>query len=129
METATNARLTKKHYACYAIMNAGRPLTRVETMTLTHAFQVMDGCEVAPFSPTSNVSYWLPRAYHQDSASRSSFRVQGLMKVVGKRRNAYLYDLTPEGRRLAEMAKARLGAAGALDWRPAETVPEDMYAA
>ena len=127
METKP-VRLTKKHYACYAVLSAGRPLTRLETMRLTHHLQAADGCKVAPFCPTSNVSYWLPTEVHFCPASRSSFIVQGLLTKVGKRGNSHLYDLTPKGRELAALTLERLENRSKLDWRPDVTVAEDHYA-
>lgn len=126
METKP-VRLTKKHYACYAILSAGRPLTRLETVRLTHQLQVADGCKVAPFQPTSNVSYWLPREAHFCPASRSSFIVQGLLTSVGKRGNSRLYDLTPKGRELAVLTQERLEGTSKPDWRPDYTTAEDHY--
>lgn len=127
METKP-VRLTKKHYACYAILNAGRPLTRLETMSATHTFQSLAGCKVAPFCPTSNVSYWLPQVSPFCSASRSSFLVQGLLRQVGKRKNAHTYELTPAGQELALQVQAHLETVGEFDSRPIETIPEDHYA-
>ena len=132
MEIIEGTRLTKKHYACYVIMNAGRPLTRLETMGATHTLQALVGCKVSPFMPTSNVSYWLTRVPLYCRAARSSFIVQGLVQKAGKRGRTILYDLTPEGRKLALSAQDRIrrqaAEAGEIDWRPTESTPEDNYA-
>jgi hypothetical protein len=121
----------KTHMICWVIAHAGRPLPREEIMRKVSA---LEGHAPEEFKPTSNHDYFAPSPVMRSDWERNeqghmiqdpdgTFRRtpermvpnpavharysvlrRGFVKVAGKKGNLVLYDLTPEGEKLAAAA-------------------------
>ena len=121
----------KTHLIYWVLSRAGGPLSRPAVMQRVGA---VEGKDPTGFKPRSNVDYWRPSPVMKSDWERDaegqpvfdpdgSYRrtpermvpntsfgaqysvlVRGFVKVAGKKGNQLLYELTPEGQRLADEA-------------------------
>lgn len=118
----------KTHMICWVLAQAGRPMSRPEVMQQVES---LEGKEPEAFRATTNQDYWAPSPvlrgdWEQNPENpdgpymrvnprmvpntgvhaRYSVLRRGLVKVAKKNRNQLLYELTPEGQKVAEEADA-----------------------
>lgn len=93
--------MDKTQKICMVLATRGVPMTRFE---LLEEVWKMDGRRI-PFKRNSNNCYFVPSISSDPFMSscewKRSLLIKKLIKVVGKRGNARLFQLTPKGRRLA----------------------------
>jgi hypothetical protein len=89
---------TKTHLICHVLATHG-PMTRIDIMRRVHTLSGAKG----PFKPTSNVAYFNPAVTgHYRMDAKISLLNNGLIHVIGKARNTYIYDLTEAGMAIAK---------------------------
>jgi len=131
----------KAHLICWTLVHGGRPMSRPEVM---QKVEELEGKEASKFNPKSGNDYWAPKwvdraDYGRDEngartvsnqrmepsdrrgASQWSVLRRDLVKLVSKRRNEFLYAVTPAGAKFAEETDAWIRSRPDLF---AEIVPE-----